>query len=287
VAKRARGVYTLKQLFTVQILGSITIKTLTIKREAGRFYACFSVECEVKPLPESNKSVGIDVGLSTFAMLSDGTAVDNPRYYKESQAKLRRAQRKVARRKKGSRRRRKAIHELQRAHAHIKNQRANFHHQESRKIVNRYGLIAVEELNVKGLASGMLAKSVTDAGWSSFIAKLLYKAENAGRELIKVDPRGTSQRCICGADVPKALTERWHECQRCGLSVSRDHASALEILRLGLAYIKEPRAGQVGTQTDPQRTRLGPCPRWGPLGDAAANAASLQALTCPGRESVA
>ena len=211
------------------------IKTVTIKREAGRFYACFAVECEVKPQPSVTQSVGIDVGLSTFATLSDGTPIENPRYQREAQARIRRAQRKVARRKKGSHRRRKAILELQRAFAHVRQQRADFHHKESRKLINKYGLITVENLNIRGLARGLLAKSVTDAGWSAFIAKLCEKAAEAARTIVKVDPRGTSQRCPCGADVPKTLTDRWHRCESCGLFVSRDHASALEILRLGLS----------------------------------------------------
>jgi putative transposase len=210
------------------------IKTVSVKREAGRWYVCFSLECEEKPLPPCSESIGIDVGLTTFATLSDGTEIENPRYFKTAQAKLRRAQRKVARRKKGSHRRRKAVQLLQRIHAHIKNQRADFHHKASRALVNNYGLIAIEDLNIKGLASGMLAKSVNDAGWSSFLNKVAYKVEETGRKLVKVDPRGTSQRCTCGAGVPKTLSQRWHECQTCGLSVSRDHSAALEILRLGL-----------------------------------------------------
>lgn len=210
------------------------IKTLTIKREAGRWYACFSVETETQPLPVRTESVGVDVGLLSFATLSDGTKIDNPRYYREAQKQLRIAQRKVARRKKGSHRRRKAIQLLQRAHAQVRNQRADFQHKISRWLVNNYGVIAVEELNVKGLASGMLAKSVNDAGWSAFIAKLLYKAENAGRELMRVDPRGTSQTCLCGASTPKTLSQRWHQCSACGLSANRDHVSAQLILARGL-----------------------------------------------------
>lgn len=197
---------------------------------------CFSVECEAQPLLPCPASVGVDVGLTTFATLSDGVEIENSRYYKAAQAKLRRAQRKVSRRKKGSTRRRKAARLVARLHAHIRNQRADFHHKVSRSLVNSYGLIAVEALNVKGLAGGMLAKSVNDAGWSAFIEKLAYKAEEAGRQLIKADPRGTSQRCVCGASVPKKLSQRWHTCDSCGLSVSRDHASALEILRLGLSH---------------------------------------------------
>lgn len=206
------------------------IKTLTIKREAGRWYACFSVEVEGQPLPVRTESVGVDVGLLSFATLSDGTEIDNPRWYREAQTILRKAQRKVARRKKGSHRRREAVQLLQRAHAHVRNQRSDFHHRISRWLVNHYGTIAIESLNVKGLASGMLAKSVSDAGWSSFFAKLEYKAANAGRQLIKVNPNGTSQTCLCGAHTPKDLSQRWHQCSACGLSAKRDHVSAQLIL---------------------------------------------------------
>jgi putative transposase len=103
-------------------------------------------------------------------------------------------------------------------------------------------LIAVEDLNVKGLASGMLAKSVNDAGWSQFINMLAYKAEDAGRELIKVDPRGTSQTCACGASTPKDLSQRWHQCSECGLSLGRDHVSAQIILARGLRVLVSSRA---------------------------------------------
>jgi putative transposase len=120
---------------------------------------------------------------------------------------------------------------LQRAHAHVANQRRDFQHKESRKIVNAFGVIAVEDLNVKGLSAGMLAKSVHDAGWSKFIEMLVYKAADADRRLVKVDARGTSQTCTCGARVSKTLAERWHDCPVCGLSASRDHVSAQVILQ--------------------------------------------------------
>jgi putative transposase len=207
-----------------------TIKTVTVKREAGRWFVCFSVECEAKTLPASEFRTGIDVGLNSFAVLSDGTEIENPHYYRNAEARLRCCQRKVARRKKGSKRRRKAVQLLQRAHVQVFNQRSDFQHKESRKLVNKYGLIAVEDLNVKGLASGMLAKSVHDAGWSMFLNFIAYKAECAGREVVRVDPRGTSQTCLCGARVPKTLSDRWHLCPVCGLSAGRDHVSAQVIL---------------------------------------------------------
>jgi len=122
------------------------------------------------------------------------------------------------------------------------NQRADFHHKLSRWLVNNYGTIAVEDLNVKGLAGAMLAKSVSDAGWSSFFAKLEYKAVNAGRQLIKVNPSGMSQTCTCGAHTPKDLSQRRHECSECGLSANRDHVSAQLILGRGLRLLASSRA---------------------------------------------
>ena len=232
---RLQGVGAVKVKLHRPIEGEI--KTVTVKREAGKWYAVFSVECDATPLPPSTEATGVDVGLTTFATLADGTGIENPRYYKEAQAALRRAQRKVARRKRGGSNRKKAVQELQRAHAHVRNQRADFAHKVARTLVVMFGLIVIEKLNVKGMAAGMLAKSVNDAGWSSFTAKLTYKAAEAGRALVEVDPRGTSQRCVCGAPNPKTLSQRWHQCDSCGLSVPRDHASALEILRLGLSLL--------------------------------------------------
>jgi putative transposase len=209
-----------------------TVKTVTIKREADQWFVCFSVErAAVQPLPHSSRATGIDVGLDSFAVLADGTKIENPRHRRNAQAHLRRCQRKVARRKKGGNRRRKAVLLFQRVHIHVRNQRADFHHKLSRQLVNEYGVIAVEDLNVKGLASGMLAKFVRDAGWASFIEMLSRKAESAGRVLVKVNPYGTSQTCTCGNCVPKTLADRWHDCPACGLSASRDHVSAQVILQ--------------------------------------------------------
>jgi putative transposase len=212
------------------------IKTVTLKKSCGKWDVCFSVIIpSPEPLPDSGKVTGIDVGLASFAVLSDGTTIKNPRYYQTTQAKLRRAQRRVSRRKRTSQRRRKAVQQLTRVHHHIKNQRSDFHHQVARTLVNRYDVIAYENLNIKGLARSILAKPIADVGWGSFLDKLSYKAAEAGREIVRVNPNGTSQRCICGAPVLKTWRERWHHCPMCQLSVPRDHAAALEVLRLGLS----------------------------------------------------
>jgi putative transposase len=211
------------------------VKTLTIRREAGSWYACFSVEFAPTYLPSNHKSIGLDMGLETFARRSDGVLIENPRYDRKAQAKLRRAQRRVARRQnQQSKRRRKAILLLQKAHAHVANQRKDFQHQESYKLVRDFGTIVVEGLNIKGLSGGMLSKAVHDVGWSSFTNMLSYKAENAGRQLLKVDPKHTSQECPnCHAIQKKQLSERVHRCDR-GLTIHRDQAAAMVILGRGL-----------------------------------------------------
>lgn len=206
------------------------LKTIGVTRDkCGHWYALITREVPTKPLPATGESVGIDVGLTTFAALSDGTMVANPRPMKAARIAVERAQRKVSRRKRGSKRRAKARVLLAKRHAHVANVRRDFHHKTARAIVQKYDRIAVEDLNVKGLARGMLAKSVNDAGWSQFVGFLTSKAEEAGRELVRVDPNGTSQECsACGERVPKALGVRVHRCP-CGYTADRDVNAARNI----------------------------------------------------------
>jgi putative transposase len=216
-----------------EILGEI--KTVTVKRRAAKWYAVLTCDIPAAAvLPATGLAVGVDVGITDFATLSDDSPpLANGRFAKRGQAGLRIAQRRVARRKKGSNARKKAVRILQVAHARIGNQRADMHHKAANGLVAKYDVICVEDLNIKGLAGGMLAKHVLDCGWGSFLSKLAYKAESAGRTLVKVNPRGTSQRCSrCGRQVFKKLSERWHDCS-CGLSVGRDVNAARNILGLG------------------------------------------------------
>jgi putative transposase len=213
------------------------IKTVSVKREAGCWYVCFSVEVEDLADSVLYEDIGIDLGLSSFAVLSDGTVIENPRWYKQAQAKLRLAQRRVARGKRGSKGRRKAVALLQRAHAKVRHQRRDFHHQTARRLLDTYSVIYVEALTIKGLAGGMLAREVNDAGWGQFLQILRDKAAEAGRVVFGVNPSGTSQTCVCGASVPKTLSQRWHDCPECGLSLARDHVSALVIQGLGRSLV--------------------------------------------------
>lgn len=138
-------------------------------------------------------------------------------------------QKRVSRRKKGSNRRLKAIKQLGKQHKKVADKRKDFHFKTAKQLLSRSDVIAYEDLNVKGLARTRLAKSVLDAGWSSFILILTSKAENAGSLVIPVNPNGTTQECSnCGVKVPKKLHERWHSCA-CGCELDRDLNAAINI----------------------------------------------------------
>lgn len=211
-----------------------TIKTCTIKREVDKWYVCFSCEVEPERLPKTNKSVGVDVGLEKFAALSDGTMVENPRYLRKSEAKLKHEQRKLSRKKKGSNSRKKQRTKVAKIHRKVKNQRNDFLHKESCKLVTNYDVIVFEDLWIKNMVKNhRLAKSISDASWSKFVEYATYKAVSAGKEVILVNPRNTSQICSgCGNTVKKSLAVRTHKCP-CGLVLDRDINAAINILRLG------------------------------------------------------
>jgi putative transposase len=213
------------------------VKTLTIRRQADGWYACFSVEVEPSILPPSQKAVGIDLGVESFAVTSDGEFFPAARHLRRAERNLKRLQRMVSRRQKGSTRRKKAVRQLAKAHLHIANQRKDMAHKVARSLVNRYGIIAVEDLNILGmLRNHHLAKSISDAGWGLFVNILKAKAAEAGRQVVEVDPRNTSQVCSgCGCIVKKPLSQRWHDCPECGTSLHRDVNAARNILRMAVA----------------------------------------------------
>jgi len=215
------------------ILGEV--KTCTIKRENDKWFAVFSVETATEPLPKTGKEIGIDVGIENFATLSDGTQIENSKFFQSTQKKLKVAQRRVSRRNKFSNGRKKAQKQVSKIHLKIRNQRWDFQHKLSTKLVGEFDLIAIENLNIKGMSKGILSKQIHDVAWSNFFNMLRYKAESADKKLVEVNPYGTSQTCICGETVKKDLSVRLHECNKCGLSEHRDIVSAKVILRLGQA----------------------------------------------------
>ncbi|MFD6190240.1 RNA-guided endonuclease InsQ/TnpB family protein [Streptomyces sp. NPDC060275] len=207
-----------------------------IKDAAGRYFASFVVDTDPAAdqarMPETDSTVGIDLGLTHFAVLSDGAKIDSPRFLRRAEKKLKKAQRELSRKQKGSKNRAKARLKVARAHAKVADARREFHHQLSTKLISENQGIAVEDLSVKGLARTRLAKSVHDAGWSSFVGMLAYKAQRYGRTLVKVDRfEPTSQTCsTCGTvDGPKPLHVREWTCAACGTVHDRDHNAAINV----------------------------------------------------------
>lgn len=229
------------------------IKTCTIKREGEHWYVVFVCQAEVAPAPVSYEDVGIDLGVMRLATLSNGEAIDHPRHYRKAEKKVKALHQELARKKRGSHRRNKAKQTLSKAYRKVRNQRADFLHKESRKLVNRYQVIVFEDIQTANLvkrpkpkqdengtylpngaaSKGGLNKSISDAGWSMFVGMCQAKAECAGRTLLQVNPKYTSQACSgCGQVRKKELSERWHSCD-CGTELDRDHNAAINILYLG------------------------------------------------------
>ncbi|GHO76900.1 transposase [Ktedonobacter sp. SOSP1-85] len=244
-AQKNRGTLVLAKLGQVKMVMhrplAGTPKTAIVKRTpTGKWFV--SISCEDVPkgnVPQSDKEVGIDVGLKTFAYLSDGTSLENPRFFRQEEKNLAKAQRKRDKAPKQSQERKKLKKRVARVHERTKHRRKNFAHQHSRKIVNTCNLIAVEALIVRNMVKNpKLSASIADAAWSQFFAFLCSKAEEAGRTVVKVNPAYTSQRCSCCGHVQEMpLSVRIYECPNCGLVIDRDHNGSKNILDEGLKAV--------------------------------------------------
>jgi putative transposase len=214
-----------------------TPKTATISRSStDKWFVCFSCECaEPAPLPETGQQVGIDMGLTTFATLSAGDTIANPRFFRREECALAKAQRRMSKAEQGTPSRAARRKVVARVHERIAWRRGDFAHQHSHRIVNAFDLIAVAELSVKQMTHHQgLAKSIHDAAWSQFADLLSYKAAWAGRRCVAVNPAYTSQDCSrCRHRQVLSLSDRTYTCPCCGLVLDRDLNASLNILRLG------------------------------------------------------
>ena len=204
---------------------------------SGRYFASFVVDTgDDAPLPPVDSEVGIDLGLTTFAVLSNGRTVANPRFLRKAERRLKRAQQSLSRKAKGSNNQKKAVRKVARLHARVADTRRDFLHKESTRTVRENQAVYVEDLCVVGLARTRLAKSVHDAGWSMFVNMLEYKAARAGRTFAKIGRfEPTSQVCsACGVkDGPKPLSVRSWTCPECGATHDRDLNAAINIRTAG------------------------------------------------------
>ena len=215
------------------------IKAVIIKREGKRWFAIVQADQEPQQLPETMEAVGLDVGLTSFVVDSEGNEIENPRFAEQSADKMAKLQRKIARAVRGSNNYKSLKDKIAKLHKRINCQRDDFLHKLSRVYVNNFDIICVEDLDVKGLKekghNNGMHRSIHDASWSKFIFMLSYKAQSAGRKLIKVDPRNTTQRCsACGSIVKKDLSVRVHECHHCEFSCDRDYNASRNILITGM-----------------------------------------------------
>jgi putative transposase len=234
------------------------IKTIGVKREGRRWYVILSCEdVPAEPLPATVSAVGIDMGVASFLTTSDGAHVPNPRHLAASADRLAAAQRDLSRKKRGSGRRREAVEKVAKLHGKVRRQRLDHAHKTALALVREHDVIAHEALQVASMtrrpkprladggtyeangaaAKAGLNKSINDAGWGVFLAILRAKAESAGREVIAVDPRHTSQRCAdCGhVDAGNRVTQAEFRCLACGHEANADVNAAVNILRAGLA----------------------------------------------------
>jgi len=245
------------------------IKTCIVSRKADGWYATLTLECKAVPdaveiLPTVDNSIGVDMGLEKFASDSDGNFIDIPQHFRRSAPKLGVLQQKIASAKRGSIAKKKLMRKAARLHQKIARQRKQFHFESADQLLANAEVVCVEKLSTanmsrrakpkqdetgKFLPNGQAAKSglnksIADAGWGQFIDILSFKAAKAGKQVIKVDPYGTSQHCSnCLNRVPKELSERWHSCPSCGLEMDRDTNAAILIKKvaLGIASLKKAR----------------------------------------------
>ncbi|SLG34028.1 putative transposase [Mycobacteroides abscessus subsp. abscessus] len=218
-------------------LPSVPSSVTIIKDAAGRYFASFVVQADDHPLPPVESEVGIDLGLTTFAVMSDGKTIESPRFLRQAERRLRKAQQALSRKEKGSKNRAKARMKVARAHAKVGDARRDWAHKNTTRIIRENQAVYVEDLCVKGLARTRMAKSVHDAGWGMFLRLLEEKAARYGRTVVKVDRFfPSSQVCsTCGrVDGRKPLHIRTWACS-CGAVHDRDLNAAINILAAGRA----------------------------------------------------
>ena len=230
------------------------IKTCNIKKEIDKWYICLSVSYAPAPKPLPDKQIGIDVGIKSFAVFSGGKAADNPKYLIKSEDRLIKKQKQLSSKKKGSNNRKKAKISVAKLHKKVSNQRKDFHHKVSRQVVDNYGYITVEDLQIKNMVKNHhLAKSIHDAGWGQFVSFLTYKAEEACCYVEKVNPRNTSKTCSACGYIYKDMTlaiRNW-TCPVCYTEHDRDINASVNILNKTIRQeLPEYTLGETGSMDD-------------------------------------
>ena len=248
VNKIENGILTLSKIGSIPIVmhrlfpDGFELKTATIIKKADGWYIAVSLEDDSVPLPkpinEIKSAVGVDLGLKSFLATSNGEFVDVQQHYRRTQQHLARQQKRLAKKQKASNNARKQKQKIACIHQRIARKREDFHYNVAHKLVKAYDLIAVEDLNIKGLAKTKLAKSIYDVAWGKFLTILEAVALRSGVHFVKVNPHSTSVDCSnCGTKVPKTLSVRLHQCPKCEIELDRDENAAINILYKGLKAV--------------------------------------------------
>ncbi len=230
------------------------LKTFTIKRTALGWFAIFSCsDVLIKKIEVEDNHIGIDVGIESFAILSNGTKIENPKLLIKSERKLTRFQRRLSRKKKGSSNRRKARIKIARLHQKIFNKRQDFLHKTSFSLIEQFNVISVEKLQIRNMVKNhYLARSISDASWGCFIQMLSYKVERTSGQLVKVNPRNTSRTCSkCGNIQDMPLANREFKCLECGFVCNRDLNASQNIDTIGLMEISSSEENACGLNVRP------------------------------------
>ncbi|CCI12849.1 transposase [Microcystis aeruginosa PCC 9806] len=242
--KKEIGTLKLKGTWDLGYFQQSDIKRVRLVRRADGYYCQFVLSCDVKEdVKPSGKCIGLDVGLASFYTDHEGNKVDNPKFLRKSEKKLKRLQRRLSKKKKGSKNRQKARQRLAKAHLKISRQRKDFAVKLARCVVRSNDVIAYEDLRIKNLVKNhCLAKSINDAAWYQFREWIEYFGLKFGKITIAVPPNYTSQNCSnCGEVIKKSLSTRTHQC-KCGCVLDRDENAAINILKKGLSTV-----GHTGT----------------------------------------
>jgi putative transposase len=248
VNKIEAGILTLSKIGSMPVImhrpfpDGFELKTATIVKKADGWYIAVSLEDDSvpspKPIDEIKSAVGVDLGLKSFLVTSEGKAVEAQQHYRKTQKHLARQQKRLVRKEPGFINAQKQKEKISRIHQRIGRKREIFHYSVAHQLVKNYDLIAVEDLNIKGLAKTRLAKSIYDVAWGQFLTILEAVAVRCGVHFVKVNPHNTTVNCSrCGTKVPKTLSVRLHECSKCNLEMDRDENAAINILHKALTAV--------------------------------------------------
>ena len=248
VNKIEGGILTLSKIGSMPVVmhrpfpDGFELKTATIVNKPDGWYIAVSLEDDSvptpKPIDEIKSAVGVDLGLKSFLVTSEGESVEVQQHYRKTQRHLARQQKRLAKKEPGSVNALKQKEKISGIHQRIGRKREIFHYNIAHQLVNKYDLIAVEDLNIKGLAKTNLAKSIYDVAWGKFLTIMEAVALRSGVHVVKVSPHNTTVNCSrCGTKVPKTLSIRLHECPKCNLEMDRDENAAINILNIGLTVV--------------------------------------------------